>query len=47
MTVQWPSGLGAVIALIVLVLAIVFVWLGQLPLLVGVLIGLLALARLF
>lgn len=41
-----PSGLGAVIALLVLVLCVVFAVLGQLPPLLALLIGGAALARL-
>jgi hypothetical protein len=43
-----PISIGFVIALVVLVLVVVFIVVGQLPLLpLGLLIGLLALARLF
>ena len=44
--IQWPSGLGAVIAIIVLILAVVFMAIGQMDLKVGILIALLAVARL-
>lgn len=40
------GNLGAILAVVVLVLAVVFVVLGQLPLMAGVLIALLAVARL-
>ena len=46
MTVQWPSGIGAIIAIVVLILAIIFVVIGQMDLKVGGLIALLAVARL-
>jgi len=47
MNVAWPAvSLGSVIALVVLLLAIVFVVMGKLPLLDGTLLGMLALARL-
>lgn len=46
MNITWPSGLGAVLALIVLVLAIVFVVIGQMDLKVGALLAILAVARL-
>lgn len=42
-----PVTLGWLIALLVLILCIVFVVIGQLPLIVGGLIGGVALARLF
>jgi hypothetical protein len=42
-----PWSLGSVIALVILVLVIVFVAIGHLPMLLGCLIGGLALARLF
>ena len=46
----FPSGgwsVGAIIAIVVLILAIVLVWpLGQLPMLIGVLIAALAVSRL-
>lgn len=41
-----PFSIGSVIALVVLVLAVVFIVLGRLPLDVGVLVALLAVARL-
>lgn len=41
-----PLSLGSLIALVVLVLAIVFVAIGHLPATLGILIGLLAIARL-
>lgn len=40
------SGLGAILAVIVLVLCVVLVAVGQMPVLIGVLIAALALARL-
>lgn len=43
---SWPSGLGAILALLILVLAIVFIVLGQLPLMIGLFIVGLALTRL-
>lgn len=46
MQVTWPTGLGAVIAIIVLVLCIVFIAIGKLPLILGCLIAMLAVARL-
>ncbi len=46
MNIAMPSGLGAVLAVIILVLAIVLCILGKLPLLLAALIGGLALARL-
>ena len=42
----FPSGVGAVIALVVLVLAVVFAAIGQLPMLLAVLFAALAVARL-
>lgn len=44
--ITWPSGIGAIIAVVVLILAIVFVVIGQMDLKVGGLIALLAIARL-
>jgi hypothetical protein len=44
--VAWPTGLGAVLALIVLVVVIVLALIGQMPPLMAVLLGLLAVARL-
>jgi hypothetical protein len=41
-----PSGLGAIIAIVVLVLAVVLIVVGQLPLVIGGLIAALAVARL-
>jgi hypothetical protein len=46
MTVQFPTGLGAILAVIVLIAALVLGIMGQLSLWVAVLIGLLAVARL-
>ena len=46
MNIAMPSGIGAVIAVIVLVLAIVFMAVGQLDYKVGGLLALLAVARL-
>lgn len=46
MNIAWPTGLGAVLALIVLVLAVVFAAIGQMDLKVAVLLALLACARL-
>jgi hypothetical protein len=46
MTVQWPSGIGAIVAVVVLILAIVFVVIGQMDLKIGGLIALLAISRL-
>lgn len=46
MQIAMPSGIGAVIAVIVLVLAIVFMAIGQMDLKVGILISALAVARL-
>lgn len=43
---RWPSGLGAIIALIVLVLAIVFMAIGQLDYKLGFFIVALAASRL-
>jgi hypothetical protein len=40
------NSLGSVIAIVVLILAVVFVAIGQLPALLGILIGGLAIARL-
>lgn len=45
-SMKMPSGLGSIIALIVLVLVVVFVAIGQMPLREGALIGGLAVARL-
>jgi 4-amino-4-deoxy-L-arabinose transferase-like glycosyltransferase len=42
----WPTGLGAIIAVIVLMLSVVLFFVGQLEMLDAVLFGLLALARL-
>jgi hypothetical protein len=44
--VSWPSGLGAILAVVILVLAIVFIVLGQLPLMIGLFLAGLALCRL-
>jgi hypothetical protein len=44
--VTLPTGLGAVIAIIVLVLCVVFAVVGELPLVLAGLIGALAVARL-
>jgi hypothetical protein len=46
MNLALPSGIGAVIAVIVLVLAVVFMAIGKLDFVVGGLIGGLAIARL-
>lgn len=46
MQIQMPSGIGAVIAVIVLILAVVFMAIGQLDLKVGILLAALAVARL-
>lgn len=46
MNLAMPSGLGAIIAVIVLVLCVVFVAIGQMPLREGALFGALAVARL-
>lgn len=46
MQVTWPTGIGAIIAVLILILAIVFVVIGQMDLKVGLLIAGLALARL-
>lgn len=42
-----PVSIGFIIALLVLVIAVVLMFIGQLPLPLGLLIGALALARLF
>jgi hypothetical protein len=42
----WPSGVGAVIALVVLVLVVVFAAIGQMEIRLAALLGALALARL-
>jgi hypothetical protein len=46
MQVTWNGGLGAVIAVIILILCIVFIAIGHLPLLIGALIAGGAFARL-
>lgn len=46
MEVKMPSGIGSIVALVVLVLCIVFWATGGLPPMVAILIGLLAIARL-
>lgn len=46
MNFAWPSGLGAVLALIVLVLVIVLCVIGKMAVLPALLLGMLALARL-
>jgi hypothetical protein len=46
MTWAWPTGLGAIIAIVVLLLAIVFMVLGRMDLVSGSLIAALAVARL-
>jgi len=46
MQVTWPTGIGAIIAVVVLILTIVFVVIGQMDLKVGALIAALAIARL-
>jgi hypothetical protein len=46
MNVQFPTGVGAILAVIVLIAALVLGIMGQLSLWVAVLIGLLAVARL-
>jgi hypothetical protein len=46
MQIQWPTGLGAIIAIVVLLLAIVFMVLGRMDLVTGSLIAALAVARL-
>lgn len=46
MQISWPQGLGAIIAIIVLVLAVMFVAIGKLPLFIGLFIIGLAAARL-
>lgn len=43
---ETPKGLGAVIAIVVLVVDVVFIALGQMPLREGLMIGGLAVARL-
>jgi hypothetical protein len=44
--IEWPSGLGAIVAIIVLVLAIVLMVVGQMDIKTGSLIAALAVARL-
>lgn len=46
MQISWPTGLGAVIAILVLVLAVVFMALGRLDFVTGGLLAALAVARL-
>ena len=46
MKIDWPAGLGAIIAIIVLVLAVVFMAVGRLDYVPGGLIAGLAIARL-
>lgn len=46
MNVSWPQGLGAIIAIVILILAIVFIAIGKLPLFLGCFIAGLAIARL-
>jgi hypothetical protein len=46
MTVSWPSGLGAVIAVVVLVLVVVFAAIGQMDVKLAALLAALAIARL-
>lgn len=46
MNITWPSGVGAVIALVVLVLVVVFAAIGQMDLRMAALLAALAVARL-
>lgn len=46
MQIAMPSGLGAVIAVIVLILSVVFMAIGQMDLKTGILLAALAVARL-
>ena len=46
MNITMPTGLGAIIAVIVLILAVVFMAIGQMDFKVGILLASLAVARL-
>lgn len=46
MQISWPTGIGAVIAIVVLILCVVLPLIGKLPILLAILIGMLAVARL-
>lgn len=46
MELKWPTGLGAILALVVLVLCLILPLIGKLPVLLAILIGLNAAARL-
>jgi hypothetical protein len=46
MNISYPTGIGAIIAIVVLILVIVLLVIGHLPVMLACLIGALALARL-